>query len=518
MAKVGQIIETTIDRFDGGIVNDHHDTQENTSRMTSNFDIVTNPHRLTPYHDTEDGHSAASTFRPRNYALALRTGTTYAIYALGVQSGASDAEIQYKALTTGSSNDLDDNGWSTTAANTQTTGATFDEELFVWYPKTQLIYGARTGTHIWTYEPNGGGFSDSAQALTYTNIAQGLVHSQDDILYIPYDNKVLSNNNGSYNTTAATVPTHFVITSICEYGNFLAIGAAPLSGIGNSRVFLWNRDASVTTFSESIDWGEGSLRILEVVDGVLIGISQIGGAGAGPPTFSSGFFTDRVIFRVYDQSKGAVQFRELQGGTATTQVRIPKQKIDNQLFFTMLIELDGVVRSGVWSIGRHNINSPFALTLETPPNNNTALTTGDQTPAFIIVGDYTFITSVASSTWAVQKTDNTANYTANSVYESKKYNSGDSSLKKDLIGFTVMTEFLPSAGQIIAEYAIDENIGQASWTNILTETTNDSISASDVAGLPKDYKEIAFRIESTGNAEITGFSWKEKITGKRAYD
>ncbi len=44
-----------------------------------------------------------------------------------------------------------------------------------------------------------------------------------------------------------------------------------------------------------------------------------------------------------------------------------------------------------------------------------------------------------------------------------------------------------------------------------------SIAFSAVTSLPKDYKEIAWRLESTGNAEITEFEFVEEITEKKLY-
>ena len=105
MAKVGDIVETTIDRFDGGIVNNPRDRREGTCRFTGNFNITDNAERLVPYPDTEDGDGGSSTSKKRKFVLARRTGTTHSIYALGVQSGAQDAEVLYKDLTTGSTND-----------------------------------------------------------------------------------------------------------------------------------------------------------------------------------------------------------------------------------------------------------------------------------------------------------------------------------------------------------------------------------------------------------------------------
>jgi len=89
MPKKGQILETLIDRFDGGMVNDARDTRENTCQVVTNFDTTTNPRKMTSYKNSEDGDSSASTSRKQNFSVALWTITsTWRVFGLGVQSGA----------------------------------------------------------------------------------------------------------------------------------------------------------------------------------------------------------------------------------------------------------------------------------------------------------------------------------------------------------------------------------------------------------------------------------------------
>lgn len=501
---MGKKVETKINKFDGGIENDPRDPRENTCRMVSNFDILTNPRKMTPYRSSESGDGASATSQKQNFAIALRTGSTYSLYSLGVKSGAGTAEVLYKNITTGAANDLDDDDWANTNNNQSSAGAA-NFNLFLYYKKTDLIYGARAGTHIWTYDPDGSAWVDTSHALAYTNIAQGLIHSKDDIMYVPYDNKIAANDNTSWTDAALTLPTHLYITSICEYGNYLAIAAAPLkAGVGgHSVVYLWDRDSTLTTLSESIDWGAGTLKVLEEIDGFLVGISLFGGVTTT--------FNDKVIFRAYAGSK-AIKFKELVATTSTT-LPIAKQKENNRLYFMLGGTFAGAVREGVWSISR-KAGGGFTLIHERTPNNNTALTSGILYN-FFLLGDFMFISYNSSSAYALSKSDDQANYTASGIYETKRFDAGDASLKKDLIGGTVMTEFLPTNGKIILEYRIDQN---TTWVNIFTEETNNSISFSAVNDLPTDYKEIQFRIESTGGAEVTSLSFKEEITGKRVYD
>jgi len=510
---MGKQIETTINTFDGAIVNDVRDPRKDVCRMVSNFDVSSSS-RMTPYRDSESGDTAAATSQKQNFEIALRTGTTYSLYSLGVKSGAGTAEIMYKNLTTGSATDLDDGDWATPSNNQSSAGAV-NMNLFVYYAKTALIYGARAGTHIWAFDPSGGAWGDTENALAYTNIAQGIVHSKDDILYIPYDNKIAKNDNGAWTDIALTLPAHYKINSICEYGNYLAIGCTPLSSTGNSRVFLWNMDSD--SWDSEYDAGPDELRVLSEITGYLVSVSISGGT-----TIRN---NDKIVFR-YLSGLRFKKYDELIADTATTSTLVTiNQTLDNRVYFLLKITLDGVVRDGLWSFGRSLLEERFTVVHERTSYNDTALGNG-VLRGFYKIGDYTFISSENNAgAFQLSKTNDQAKYTATSIYE-KLFNNGlrngkkvkDSSQTKKLIGATVMTAPMPSAGQIVLKYKID---AESSWTTIFTNTTDDSISHSAIndasgANLPQ-YKEIRLRIESTGGAEITGLSFLEEVIDKRLY-
>jgi formylmethanofuran dehydrogenase subunit D len=92
------------------------------------------------------------------------------------------------------------------------------------------------------------------------------------------------------------------------------------------------------------------------------------------------------------------------------------------------------------------------------------------------------------------------------VGETVKWNGGDSSKIKGLKSVSVQTVGLPTAGQIVLKYKKDEEL---TWTTIFTNTTDSSVSheASNIestgANLPQ-FKDIQFRVEATGNAEVIG--------------
>ena len=80
-----------------------------------------------------------------------------------------------KTLTTGGSLDLGDNGWASPANNASAAGST-NFELFKYYKATGKFYGAKSGTTIWAFTPDGAtAFDDSNRSITYTRIGQGII-------------------------------------------------------------------------------------------------------------------------------------------------------------------------------------------------------------------------------------------------------------------------------------------------------------------------------------------------------
>jgi len=512
-------IETIIDRFDGGISNDPRDTSPYVCRMITGFDVISCPRKLVPYRDTEAGSSGYSAREQKNFCIAYYKGVNpdvWVLLALGRQESLAKPEILYKDLTTGGSNDLDDSGWSTPAVNQS---ATVEKEsgynLFLYYHKVGKAYLGATDKVVCFNLDGSTAFDDTGAgtdgiAYAYTNMAQGLVHSKDDIAYIALNNLIYKKDNTAAWALSLTLPSHCYITSLCEYGNYLAIATASLSGVGDSVVYLWDRDTSLATLAESINWGRGILKVLEEQDGVLIGISVVGG--------SSTALKNKVIFKVYSGG-GAVKIKEIDS-TTTPDLPIAKQKYNNRVYFMMGVMVGGTKRDGLWSIGR-TPDGGYSLIHEITPNNGTALSNGIM-KNFCVVGDYFFL-AYQDTDYYMTKTNDQAVYTATAIFETKVFGAEGRSKVKKLVGVSVSTEPLPTAGQVVLKYQTDTNIGTSTWTTIFTNTTDNSVSHSAVniestgASFP-EYKEIAFRIESTGGAIITELSFKETVVGKRNYE
>lgn len=472
-----------------------NDPRSGAFRIISNFDVFTDKKRAIPYYDSESGIATPDGEKIQAFAIAIGTSSTWMLFGLGLDSGV--AHIYNKeGLTTGGTNDLDDSGWTETANNVSASGTT-NPNLFHYYKKTGYIYGARSNRYVWRYDPTGAGaWADTHYDLTsFTNISGAITHSKDDIMYFGADNRVVKNDNGSF-SVALTLPSHFYINSVCEFGNYLAIAAAPLSGVGHSVVYLWDRDSSLTTLSESVDWGEGVLKVLEQVDGVLIGISA---------QTDSTRTKKRVTFRYYN-GVAAIQFEELVT-TETTTVNIDKQRVNNRVYFLMATTINGTVREGVWSVTK--TSNGFVLTHERTPNNDTPMSSGVLN-GFIVVGDFIYISYQSGSAFALSKTNDQASYTHTSIIETTINPDMPESLKfhkKQLMMAGVACDPLPSGGQIVLKYRVDGG----SWVTVDTFTTAGEVvfeRTRAVTGQFSAGREYEFKLEATGGATPTAFLYK----------
>lgn len=495
-----KIIETKINRFDGGMVNDGRDPATNVAQVIQHFDPLTRPHRLVPNVSPEDGNADQTT-------QGIRQMLYYNGSVFGTAILLSPPAIYKRS-------DFSGNTW-TALTNGADSSGTWNPNVFVEYKG--YAYGWRSDTAIWKAD-----LADSVAFVTSdVSIAgvgiQGLIHSKDDILYMPYNvsggGKIAKNNNGSWTAAAITLPTAMSITSICEYGNFIAIACKPLY-FGKSVVYLWDRDSSLTTLSESIDFGVGDLTIIEEIDGYLIGVSLV----------SANVLFPKVVFRRYSGAGGAQVFKELYASGAANFSLKGGQKFNNRLYFLLGITIAGSLYQGVWAVGRSSTTNEFAVYFSHDPvlSGGSVISSGGLV-AFKLIGDYMFI-AYSDGADKMSKTNDSpsaaSGYNISSIYESQIFNSGDSSNKKDLIGVTVFYDALPANGQIVLKYKID---AETSWTTIFTDGTDNAISHSAIniessGAKITDFKEIRFRIESTGGAEITGFSFKTEETGKRLYD
>ena len=268
----------------------------------------------------------------------------------------------------------------------------------------------------------------------------------------------------------------------------------------------------MTTVEETVDFGEGALMIIENVGGALIGISAHAQA--------AGTIIDiepKITFRSYTGGAPRVvkEIKWTGTGTPTTLLGNYKAKKNDAVYFACKQYIENKTVNQIWVCGRNRAGQ-FFVTPDRLVNNDTALT--GNVDGFTIIGDYLWV--AYNGDGSLKRTDDAANFTATAIYESPRFNGGDTMLKKKLVGVTVMSDPMPTAGQIVAKYKID---AETTFTTISTNTTDDSLGESAIniessgATLP-EFQEITFRIESTGGAVPTAYRFAYEITGKDFYD
>lgn len=495
---MGKIVEIKITRFDGGISNDLRINSSNKFSITKHFDTFTYPKKLKPYYNT------SSTIITEDKTLDItkflydvqRSSTTFYTYGLG-KSG--DKLRIYRNSGSGI--------WESSTNNTSGLDkSTIKENCFIYYKG--YIYLFSGTTKLIRYDTSGvDAFNDNYKTLTaFTTVAQGVIHPSDDILYLFTDNKVHSLNDIAWTEDALTLPDKYKIVDVVPYGNYLAIGCTTKSASDTeSIVFLWDRDSSLTTLSERVDFGDGSLLYLATLNNGLIGVVDY--------YVGSSTKEGRLLIKKLSGNTSVIVNEIVSDYTGAGAQQIERTKVisNNKLYFPYNVPLNGDYRRGIWVVesdGRATLDF-----IEEEVESATSKT-------------YEGIFLKGTSWWIAHSDDGSINvldvnsvYSADSYYESLIFNLDDSSITKKLIGVSVMHEPLTATGEVTLKYRKDENL-DSSWTTIFTNSTDDSISqdAINISGatLPT-FKEIQFQIISTGGAIITGLKLKIEIIDKQLY-
>ena len=487
---MSKIVEIKINNFSGGISDSSREDNATKFQVAKHFDCFSQPDRLIPYRSLEaDTHDGSTSTGMKQYLVKdfVYASASAKLYGLG-QTGAGLTKIVYKAdATTGN--------WTLPASSegngVVSNGCFFEFQNYLW--------GLQAHERLFKWGPLSGtpSITNAVATVTqFTSVANGVIAS-DANAYFAYDNVIVRIAPGlTVTDSAKTVPSNYKITSLTNYGNYLAIGCAPISTYnGQSKVFLWNLSSDL--FQESIDWGEGELRVLETIEGYLVGITDRylnNAVGAGRGSMIVQMYSDgvpQVVKEVFTQ--------------ALTNKSIPQQKFvkNNRLFFAAKIMTNSAgttYNEGIWSFGRKNVNYPFAL-------NCDIVCEDADTDGFQAVGsaaNFVFVTH--SGDGSISKTNDSAVYTFTSIYESQIFNFGDVDSDKTLLSLKVSFKAQASGESLIAKYRID---GATAWTTIGTFDTDGALSHTFVniestGGAFASGREYEFQLNGTGGLEITG--------------
>ena len=494
---MNKTVELKINNYSGGVSDDPRQETGSGFIISKHFDIFSNPHRLTPYRSLEaDTHDGSTATGMKQYFVLdfLYASSSAKLFGLGKTAGGLTKIVNKADATTGN--------W-TLPSSSEGNGAV-KNGCFIEYKDS--LFGFQGTNQIWKYGLLSGtptiANSASTTGSTITSVAQGLVFN--DYLYLPYNNKIWRATDATtFSDAYLLLPTNFKITSITQFGKYIAIAVAPISTFnGVSKVFLW--DGTSTDIQESIDWGEGELRILETIEGMLVGV------------------TDRYLNNAVGAGRGSMIIQVYSGGipqvikevftkklTAKT-MPISKAVKNNRLFFAAKIMTNDAgteYDEGIWSFGRKNINYPFALTLDVI--DESINTSGIQ--AFGTAGNFFFITH--SNDGSIDKTNDESVYTYSSILETQIINFGDVDSDKKIEVLKVSFRKLVSGETVTLKYKADD---ATSWTTIGSVSTAGRISRSFTGIEATDVnfasgREYKFQVISTGGAEITGLTLKATI-------
>lgn len=428
-------------------------------------------------------------------------------------------------------------GWESIPTNNQLSGASINYSMLIQYPQSgsaRNVFWSSTNKIMFS-DPTGSSSADS-QSLTFTTISQGFVHPKDKILYFGYQtstatyiglyNGAVGGPSGGtgWNTTALQLPKGYRVYHLTNYGDYLAIACALASPTGSettSVVFLWDRDATLSTVSEIIPWSSGALKVLNNLNGYLIGVSNISNI-----TLQD---YDAIQIKIYGGGVEPTVVKEItaQHNIASSQpVCDINERVNfiskNRLYFSInVVPNDGTTaRYGLWSFGKSKTGR-WVVNMERIETN---ANTGTGVIACAINGDFVSMahTSAGTLTFTTNGQTSTSTYGATSVYESiinPEMPEIDNAKEKKLYAIYVNYMPLVSGQSIVVKYKVD-SISSTSWTTVGTINTTSSTNQTflDVSGSPfTDGRRFEFRLESTGGAVITDWGYRYDITSNQLY-
>lgn len=481
-----------LSKFHGGISDNIREQSGTTFSISKHFDIFSNPGILTPYRSFEADQtiSSGSDLKPYLVKEGL-LGSDGKLYGLGQVVATGYTKIVSKSSPQSGNWSLP----STAEGNGTVIHGSFGEYY-------QILWGFQGTNQLWKW-PLGGSIINSVAIVgaTITSVANGVIAS-DDNYYTAYNNIVVRIGAGgsTFDDACLTLPAHLKITSICTYGTYLAIGACEKNSTstGVSYVYIW--DLVQEDPQEVLDWGEGSLQVLGNIEGKLCGIS------------------DKYIGSSLSVNYGSLVVRQWKGGdvTITKEIMVPagvsnalknfKVIKNNKLYFyAKLPTSSSTYNEGIFVVGRRDVNYEYAITLDQIHETATSF------EGIWAAGNFWFIAH--SGDGSVAKTDDSVAFTETSIYESQKFNGGDVSKPKEITGIALTYKPLPSGAKALLKYRVDAINATSSWITAFQDSATSSVAHEALCEeynnekAFSDGKEIEFRLESTGGAEITGLKF-----------
>lgn len=490
-----------INTFDGGQAEDIRTFKTNQNNGSKHFDIYSNPHQLRPFSDmVADTISTGSTTMTDfdiTDVLPVDFSGTVKLVGWGRESAASTKATFFlkSAPITGA--------WAsvvTTAGSTTPIAGTLIEYKGGAYsidsqPNLIKFTSGTTYTSI--------GSLDSANSLGF--YPKPFVHPEDNIMYIGTNNNVGSYNGTTLDTSVLILPSNMTITSFTNYGGYLAIACKPTSGVGRSIVYLWSRDPT-DVFVQPIDWGDGSLEILENINETLVGVSSIKVVG----TFDS---ITNYNYQVKTYSGGSVQVVNDTVTTNTNVLRHFKAKQYDKLYFGFdtddTIWVTGKNKSGEWFVSKDRYITPTGSTI-TGVLNNFSLVGDKLFTAYTDGGVAGYLALEKETTWSTSTPSFVTTINPNMPIE-HRYE------KKKLVAVQIVYEINVSGGTSSGTVGLLLSIDNSTLTSVISKSQS---AVGQYVTHAQEYAsglnfgegyEFYFQATSTGAVRIKEIKYKYEI-------
>ena len=313
------------------------------------------------------------------------------------------------------------------------------------------------------------------------------------------------------------IPTDQAIVELVPYGNLMAVICK--SSVGDAVMYLWD-GVTTTSFYDIISIGDSNVAGTSLVDGVIKVV-----------------VSDGLGFKI----------KQYNGNTFTTELNYLGRKNNTGDNFTYVIS----------RVKTHN-NFLYFLIGATRPNTNTTVNsfsvqlarygsqTSGQQKSLSVYKDLNFVPSSITrltdrqndfnimlttsgyyaifcaiqdnaSTLTIKEIRTTTTTALAGIIETSIFTGGDSSIEKKLSEMSIMCEPLTTGQSIKLSYKPDAD---TTWTEIQTIDTVGTITYEPVLEADgsnlRTSKEVAFRFELLGGAELTGFTARyEEELGQR---
>lgn len=502
----------TINTFSGGLARDIREPRTDTFSYASGFDTFSNAHRLTPYRvtETESIDSGTLSHFAMSDVVVTKDSVNTNIYALG-RAGSADENPKFFQKSTAM--DISSSFQAATGGE-DTTNSVLKGTLEAYKNKLYCLKTDNTNTFLTEYNHSStttstkadGGAGTTLNGLTNTNYGvKPFRHPLDDILYIAHGYTISKLDNTTLTRNVFTLPSDYYITSLTDFGAYLFIMCAPVTGGLASKAFLWNRNTSQTTATDIVDFGQGSAMVAENINGAVVVVMS----NRIPTTNSVFNLSTKLSVKAFTGGEPQTIY-ETKTTSETFNLYNFKATQDNRLYFACSASINGTALHQIWVCGK-NGSGRWVVSPDRLVNNNTSLTGNIQ--GFSVIGDYLWVGFNGDGSFYRTRYSSATYPTA--TYESLVNHSMDEDdrTKKKKLHFVSIAK-TSTTGQLVVSVSVDggayQTVSTLSSGGYLVKKEARLASG---APFPEGY-EFKFKVESSTGAELTELKYAYEVVEK----